>query len=140
MADYITTEDVRFFLMDRSTEDNDLLLDLAYSDEEILQGMRGAARAYNSVPPYVDVVTADNLSAESNMFLHAIAMYLYMATNAKLKRNDIDYTAGGVGTNIVAKRIQHLDALIGFHKEEFEKEARTRKVVRNLDLSWGQVG
>ena len=45
----LTIEDVRHFIMDRTVADNPLLLDLAYSDDEIAQAIRFACLVLRSV-------------------------------------------------------------------------------------------
>lgn len=129
---YITIDDVRMFIMDRSIEDNDLLLDLAYSDEEIQDAMTRAAREYNSVPPMCSFVDATCLDANYNMFLDGIAAQLFVSTISKLSRNDIDYDAGGAGVNIVAKRIKHLSELYKLHQQRFLEAAVSIKRTINL--------
>ena len=57
----LTTEDIRHFLLDRDVEDNDLELDVAFSDEEIRDAMKRAARAYNSIPPFVCTAVSNAL-------------------------------------------------------------------------------
>lgn len=132
---YITIEDVRHYMMDRTPDDNGV--DLEYSNDEIRQAMIRAARDYNSLPPRVSDADPDRLSARTNMFLDAIAAQLYTATLAKLTRNDIDYTAGGVSTNINAKRIMHLRELIQTHRNLFREAAQQEKIAINLDDAYG---
>ena len=129
---YITVEDVRLFIVDRSIEDNDLLMDLAYDDAEISNAMVRAAREYNGIPPLCSYVDPDALDATTNMFLDAIASQLYLSTMSKLMRNDIDYNSGGVTTNIVAKRIGHLKELIQIHQTRFQQAASDHKKFINI--------
>lgn len=140
MANYITTEDVRAYILDRSPEDNELLLDLEYSPDEISTAMRNTARKFNSMNPFSMFVEPDHLDGTSELFLHGIVYQLFLMTNHKLKRNDIDYTSGGVGTSLEQKKISHLDGLIAFHKEEFEREARAIKLLKNINDGFGAVG
>lgn len=136
MANYITEEDVRNFVLDRNIEDNDLLLDLAFSPEEIEDAMKRAAREWNSIPPYVSTADPSKLDASMNLFLDAIAQQLYISELNKLMRNDIDYTAGGVGTNLEQKRISHLRELISFHGDRFRQAARDIKIALNLNQTY----
>ena len=129
---FITADDVRMFIMDRSVDDNDLLMDLAYDDKEISNAMVRAAREYNSIPPLCSFADPDTLDATTNMFLDAIATQLYLSTLNKLMRNDIDYNAGGVTTNIVAKRIGHLKELINLHQGRFTEAASSFKKAVNI--------
>lgn len=135
---YIKPEDVRAFILDRSIQDNDLLLDLAFSESEIQDAMIRVAREYNSVPPFVSTVTAETLSSDTNIFLDGIAQQLYLSELAKLMRNDIDYTSGGVETNLVRKRIEHLKYLIQVHGERFRQTATSIKLAINLSAAFGE--
>ncbi len=134
---YITVEDVRHYLLDRTPDDNDLLVDLAYDDNDIRQAMVYAARDYNSIPPLVASASPECLPAYNNMFLDCIVKHLYIMSIAQLTRNDIDYTAGGVGTNIVQKRIAHLRDLIAFHQQQFVEAAKNQKLLMNIDEAFG---
>ena len=134
---FITVEDVRHFMMDRTTDDNDLLVDLAYSDDEIKQAMVRAARDFNSVPPLVVTANPEYLDAQTNLFLDGIAKHLYMASMSKSMRNDMDYTAGGVSTNIEQKRIEHMKFLIQMHDQRFKEMATTYKVAINIAEGFG---
>jgi hypothetical protein len=58
---------------------------------------------------------------------------------AQLTRNDIDYTAGGVNTNIVRKRIEHLRDLIAFHQQQFITAATNEKLLINIDDAFGAL-
>lgn len=129
---YITVEDVRNFMMDRSLDDNELLMDLAYSDEEIQDGMRRAAREFNSVPPFSQAVEADCLPDDTNIFLYATAEQLCISTLSKLRRNDQEYNAGDMAADATSKRIQHLQAQIKEYRERWREVAHATKVAANL--------
>lgn len=134
---YLTTQDVRDFLMDRSLDDNELGGDLEYDDEEIEQAMRRAAREYNSIPPLgVGSVHAQNLPSHDNILLEAVAEQLCRTTIHRLRRQDLDYTAGGVGVNLVAKRIEHLRIQIDEHRQAWEPRAREKKLTINNNLAF----
>lgn len=133
---YITVEDVRHYILDHGPDDNDVLADLMSDDNEIRQAMVRAARDYNSVPPRAASANPDRLSAHTNMFLDGIVKHLYLAELAKLTRNDMDYSAGGVTANIVQKRIQHLRDLVQYHDREFKEAARNEKYLINLNAGF----
>lgn len=120
------------FILDRSIDDNDLILDLAYDDAEISNAMVRAAREYNGIPPLCSYADPDTLCADTNMFLDGIAAQLYLSTLSKLMRNDIDYNSGGVTTNIVAKRIGHLKELIKLHQDRFMEAVSNQKKFINI--------
>jgi len=129
---YLTVEEMRMFLLDNSAEDNSLDMDLSFSDDEIAYSMRRAAREYNSTPPFVGRVDPNSLPIDTNLFLHATAEQLYISELARSKRNDMDYTAGGVTVNIEAKRIKHFEGLVAYHREQWKDTATKIKVSANL--------
>lgn len=133
---YITATDVRNFIFDRNIEDNDLLIDLNFSEAEIKDAMVRAAREFNSIPPFVETAYADCLSGDTNMFLDATAAQLYISEMSKLMRNDIDYNSGNVTTNLVAKRIEHLKTLYKVHAERFKEVAKQYKLSMNINAGF----
>jgi hypothetical protein len=137
---YITVDDIRLYILDRSIDDNDFDQDLSFSDEEILNAMARAAREYNSIPPYVNGARADCLPKDTNMFFDATVQQLYIAELNRAMRNDIDYDAGGVVTSMEAKRIKNLQQLAQEHGERFREAARNRKIFINFSDGYGQIG
>jgi len=138
---YVTVEDIRLYILDRSIEDNaDWDKDLSFSDEEIMAAMERAAREYNSIPPFVSSASAECLPKDTNMFFDATAQQLYIAEVNRASRNDIDFDAGGVTTSIEAKRIDHMRRLAAEHGENFKEAARARKITQNWMEGFGRVG
>jgi len=137
---YLTVEEIRDFIMDRSSADNELLRDVAYTDEEILKAMRNAARAYNSVPPFVHSVRFNRLPGDSDLFLHATAEQLCGSMLSKLRRNDVDMQAGDVQANLTQKRISHLSKEREEHRSIWMEEAKNFKLSRNVSMCFGRVG
>jgi hypothetical protein len=129
----LTSEDVRMFIFDRTIGDNDLLMDLNFSEVEIQNAMVRAAREYASIPPYTSTVNPGCLPSHTNMFLDATAAQLYISEMSKLMRNDIDYNSGNVTTNLVAKRIAHLKELYKLHTERFTEAAKSWKLTENIN-------
>ncbi len=132
--------DVRAFILDRTAEDNSLELDLAFSDEEIIDAFKRTAREYNSVPPYVGGVDPSDLPDDTNIFLDGTAVQLYISRLSKLQRNDVDYTAGGVSVALEKRQIEHMMNMIKFHRERFLEAAKARKITLNLRRAYGRVG
>lgn len=141
MSCYIVEQDVRMYLLDRGAQDNLLDNDYTFATDEIIAAMNRAAREYNSMPPYVaQVVSADRLPNDTNIFLDAIAEQLYIAKLANLARNDFDYDAGGMQVSPDAKRILAFKELIKFHNERWRQPALQLKSAININSFWGQVG
>jgi hypothetical protein len=118
-------------------EDNPMQLDLVFSDGEIADAMKRAARAYNAIPPFVSRVSSDSLPDDTNMFLDAIAMHLYISRYAKLSRQDVDYSAGNLTANEVRAQLAHMKEMIQAHKVMFEETARSHKTWINASQAWG---
>ena len=135
---YLTEQDVRAFIVDRTIADNDGL-GLAFKPEDIAEAMKRAAREYNSVPPLIGQVTGTTLPDDTNMFLDATAQQLYLAELANLTRKDIDYTAGGVQTPIERQRIEHLKKLIDLHGTRFTQAASTFKRTLNFRRAYRHI-
>ncbi len=140
MASYVNVEEVRHFVMDRTVEDNDLDLDLSFTDDEIVQAMERAARSFNALPPLVMRVEWNRMPLDTNVFLNATAEHLYRAALGKLRRNDIDYNAGGVATNLAAKRISHFERAIAEYNKLWTEEARAIKISFNVRQAFRVLG
>jgi len=140
MPSYLTIEDVRLALMDRTPADNPLDMDLSFSDGEIAQAMTRAAREYNSIPPFVRSVTGARLPADDNVLLDATVEQLYIALAAKLRRNDIEYQAGGVSSAVDRARIVHLKDMIAEARARWEPRARERKLAANMAQAFRMYG
>ena len=137
---YITAEDVRNYILDRSQADNSLTMDLHFSDREVADAMMRCARDYNSIPPLIGWVDPEKLPGDTNIFLDGTAKQLCISELSKLCRQDFDYTAGGVTTNIAAKRIEHLKMLIKLFGDQFVTAAAAAKMAINLRSAYGKVG
>ena len=132
MSRCLSIEDVRMFMLDRSAEDNALDMDLSFSNEEITEAMRRAARETNDMPPYTAQVNPDCLPGDSNIWLHAVAEQLCVAKLANLARNDVQYNADGVSASDTANRIQHFQGLIKLHRSIWEDRLQHLKVRNNM--------
>ena len=137
---YLTIADVRAYIWDRSAEDNQLELDLAFSDDEIRDAMKRAAREYASIPPYSSGVDPAELPADTNMFLDAVVLHLYISRISRLQRNDIDYSAGGVQVELDKKQIAYMKEMIPFHRDRFVDAAKSFKIFTNLRQAFRRVG
>jgi hypothetical protein len=140
MSDYLTTEDVRLFIEDRSAEDNPLDMDLFAEDPDIKAAMERAAREYNSIHPTVAYVDGNALPKHTNTLLYATVEQLYRAVRSRLRRNDLTFQAGGVVTNIDKERIAHLSAEIDELRQLWTAAAKDEKIRLNVSQAWGFVG
>lgn len=133
----ITNNDLRAFVLDQSVENNLLDLDLTWSDSEILEAKRRCAMHYNSIDPAVDSLRVDPFRMPNEYpFLVGTAYQMYLSKLQQYQRNDLDYTIGGVQSNLFSKRIEHFTKMLSFLREEFEVKANTLKVSQNLNNAW----
>ena len=108
----VTREKVRFWIMDRTPADNDLLGDLEFTDEEIVTAMHHAAREYNSIPPFAYRIDPASMPDDTNLFFEAIAEILYRCRLHQLLRNQFKYEGGNVSVDETGPRIEGFKELI----------------------------
>ena len=133
----ITNDDLRAFVLDQSVENNLLDLDLTWSDAEILDAKKRCAMHYNGIDPAVDSLRVDPFRMPNEYaFLVGTAYQMYLSKLQQYQRNDLDYTIGGVQSNLFSKRIAHFKEMLQLMREEFEIKANALKVSQNLNNAW----
>lgn len=138
---YVTEDDVRHYLLDIQVRNNILDLDLQISGPEIMSAMQSAAREFNGLQPYSITVRANALPKVNNMFLDAIAYFIYLQKLAYERERDVPYTAGGsVGVELGARRIKHYQEAMQIHMQRFTQAAVAYKRTVNSNQGWGQIG
>jgi hypothetical protein len=128
----LKVEDIRHYILDRSAADNDLDGDLSFSDEEIANAMKAAARDYNSIPPYSQTAQANCLPDDTNIFIDGTLKHLYITAVSRAKRNELEYNAGGVTTSNNAAFIKHMTDLIKLHGDMFREAVTNKKLFLNI--------
>lgn len=135
-----THEMVRHFIWDRTIEDNPLELDLEFSDQEIGHARQFAAMMFNSIPPFVAQISANNVPTNWEYpFLLATAYHLLLAKLMLLSRKDIDYSAGNMAVDITKRRIDFLSKWAPAFKTEATENIKLQKVTANLESAYGTV-
>lgn len=138
---FISKQDVRQYMLDRTADDNPLLLDLAYTDEDITAAMKAAAREFNSIPPlFVRNFDADSLPDDTNIFFDGIACALLRMQLFQKTRNDIQHQAGNVTAAVDAAHINHIRQLIPMFDERFRRAAGDYLLAINVNNGFGSVG
>ena len=138
---YVTEDDVRHYLLDIQVRNNVLDLDLQISGPEIMSAMQSAAREFNGLQPYSVTVSATALPKVNNMFLDAIAYFIYLQKLAYERERDVPYTAGGsVGVELGARRIKHYQEAMQIYMQRFTQAAVAYKRTANSNRGWGQIG
>ena len=137
---YITEQDVREDMKDRSFEDHLLLPDVAFTPEDIAYAMKKAARKFNSIQPYVCTVEPHKLSARTNVFFDGIAWALLERWLLNASLNEMDYSAGNVTASTQGKLIGNLEKMVKNYREQFITVATEMKVSINLNNAFGEIG
>ena len=136
----LTEEDIRYFLADKQVSDNSLELDLEFTSEDIQDAKKRCAAEFNDIPPLILRIGPEQITDDRNFFKYGVAYQLYLSKRLSLQRSDIDFSAGGVTTNLVATRIRHLDKMMPLFREHFMVGANAMKVTHNRHITFGQVG
>ena len=136
----LTVDLVRRHILDRSIKDNQVELDLFFSDEEIKDAMANCAREYNSIPPYVGHAHAEHLTAESMVFIYGTVKQLYLSKIAQYSRNNVKFSGGSLQVDLYGDRMKYFTESFKFYDESFTKEAMQMKQAINLAGMFGPVG
>lgn len=138
MAGYITIEEVREAVNDRTPDDNSIENDLFFSDEDILSAMRQCAAAYNSIAPIgIDRVSFRALPADTEVFMDGVIAQLYKTAINKLARNLISWQTGNTTVDLEKSRMESFSSLLKLHEQAFKEGAKERKMEINRNLAWG---
>lgn len=140
MADYITIADVREDMLDRTADDHLVLADLAFTDDDIVWGMKSCARKYNALRPLVSSVTWDKLPLNTSAFLDGVAWALIRRWRRNVAMNDFDFASGGLTANVQGSLLKNLERIQNELEESFVEAATALKVAINLDGAWGCIG
>ena len=137
---FITEQDVREEMRDRSAADHLVLPDVAFTSEDIAYAMRKVARRFNSIRPFVISVEAHKLPDRNSVFFDGIAWALLEVMLLNTGMNDMDYSAGNVSANVQGKLATNLEKLVAKYEKRFVEDATTWKISTNLLGFYGQVG
>ena len=135
---YVTAEHIRFFLMDRMANENFLLEDIEFTDEDISNAIVLTVDRYNSTTPLVNTYSSTDFPYRYEMLLGASAMLL-RAKAINMMRNNLDYsTADGVAINDLDKRKEYFSVAQAFDAEFIDRITKI-KVSRNAEECYGYI-
>lgn len=138
MHRYITIDDIREEIQDRTPDDNVIDCDLSFSDDEIVHAMERAAAAYNSVPPLgVDVVSGKRLPLHNDIFMYATLSKLYNSATFKLARNMASWQTGETTVDLKKSRMEAYKSLVKEFDDMWKPAAAARKAELNRAQCWG---
>ena len=134
---YLTIDLVRAELQDQTPGDNSIDCDLFFSDEQILYAMERCAAKYNGMAPIgVDVVHAEHLPSNTDVFMNGVLYYLYSNAINKLSRNIMTWQTGNTTVDLEGTRIKMFSSLKDYYQKEFTQSAKERKMEINRSLCW----
>lgn len=132
----VTPNDIRFFLMDRTAEENFLLDSVEFSDEDIQSAMMLTVDKYNSTLPMVDYYTIQNFPYRYE-FMLGTAATLLRAKALNFSRNRLDFTTkDGATINDKAKTQEYM-ALANAMMQEFDAKIVAIKKSKNAEEAYG---
>lgn len=137
---YITIADVREEMYDRQAEDHLVLIDIAFTDDDIEWAMAACARKYNSIEPTTSCVEADKLPFDTNIFMDGVCWALVRRWHRNVSMNDFQYNAGGVSANVQESLLQNLARLRDELERDFVSAAQNLKIRQNIQGAFGQIG
>lgn len=134
---YLTIDLVRAELQDQTPGDNSIDCDLFFSDEQILYAMERCAAKYNGMAPIdVDVVHAEHLPSNTDVFMNGVLYYLYSNAINKLSRNVMTWHTGNTTVDLEGTRIKMFSSLKDYYQKEFVQSAKERKMEINRSMCW----
>jgi hypothetical protein len=134
----VTTQDVRFFMMDRTASENFLLDSVEFSDEEIHSGMQLTVDKYNSTLPMVDVYTVENFPYRYEMMLGTAASLL-RSKSINYSRNRLDFSTKD-GTTIQDKqKTGEYISIANAMMQEFDQRVTQIKKTKNAEQAFGFI-
>lgn len=138
MSAFVTIQQIRDAILDRTPDDNSIENDLFFSDEEIVNAMKQTAAAYNAMAPRgVDYMDYRSMPAGESTFLDGVLCKLYKMAINKLARNVMTWQTGNTTVELEKTRMEAFKSLSQMYDQTFRDSARERKMEINRSLAWG---
>ena len=131
----ITVEEVRNFLMDRCPEDNRLLFDTQYTDEQIINAMAMPIDDWNDTPPCIQYFSPVTFPWRRPLIIGTAAALLNTHAFNQF-RNEAAYQAGNVTVNDSNKGPIYLQLAQQLH-QEWKHWMVSKKRELNIQRGWG---
>lgn len=133
----LTVSDIRQALWDVCPEENILLDDLEFSDEEIMNAIRRPVDQWNELPPPMRLATVDNFPYRENWLRAACGILLETAGYRKL-RNQLPYNGAGLSVDEHANWKAYVE-LGKRAATEFMQWALNHKKCLNVNEAWNYL-
>lgn len=126
---------VRLIFRDKA-ENNILLGDVQFSDEEVENAVKMTAAEFNSMPPTTSM--SWRLIPEDILFL-GVATWLLLSESFLQLRNQVSIPTDGLGVVGVDDKTQFYQQLRGQLKQEFTAKCRAKKNEMNIAAGFGSL-
>ena len=135
----LSLTEIRLYLRDSSPEENLLIDGYNFSDEEILLATKITIQKFNDMLPRENfpVFTSSNFPFRTILMDGILGQLFFMAAEWH-RKNNLQYSAGGVSLNDKNKEPNYLQAA-NMHWQQFLQDAKAEKVKFNMDLNWSMV-
>jgi len=130
--------EVRMALRDVSPELNFLIDELEYKDEELMWAMRRPIDYWNEIPPPVGIFSPANFPYRYH-WLEAVCGELMRMVAVWLRRNDLDYQAGGVSVADTKKWPEYA-RMADQRINDWRQFVRAKKIEVNIQNAYGSLG
>ena len=138
MAEYLTADDLRVYLVDETAADNELLDAQDFKPSQITMAMKMAAAAFNDIEPRILGVTSDTLPFTEWAML-AVQEQLFRMRLNQLQRNAVEYQAGNTAYDEDNARIKNMQEALG-RIGHWRTDANRLKVRWNNYDAYGDIG
>jgi hypothetical protein len=102
-----TLQEIRMMMMDSSRNENILLDDIEFHDEQILLALAKPIRLWNETPPPIDVYTTRTFPFRG-AWTSAVLGELHIIAANRYRRNRLAHTAGGVSIDDLNKEREYM--------------------------------
>jgi len=137
---YISLQEIQLFLLDRFPEDNFLLDEREFGDEQIALAMRMTVDRYNTTTPLgVDVHTVESFPWRLEFCLGVTAVLLRMRA-INMMRNNLSWnTGGGIAVDEKSSYKDYIQ-MAKLIQDEFDNRAAKIKQSINIGEGYGGIG
>lgn len=132
----LTKDDVRVFLRDKA-ENNILLDQVQFTDDELDRAINFTVDYYNSVPP---LGTASVDTIPKNILLIGVCSWLMRSESFLQVRNQATYNDGDIGPIGLDDKVSIYDSLSQQLKNEFMLLTQQYKTAQNMESAYGSLG
>lgn len=135
----LSLTELRLYLRDSSPEENLLIDGYNFSDEEILLATKISIQKFNDMLPRENfpVFNSSNFPFRSILMDGILGQLFFMAAEWH-RKNNLQYSAGGVSLNDKNKEPNYLQAA-NMHWQQFLQDSKAEKVKLNMDLNWDTI-